>query len=111
MQIAAVVQVRRGIESLQNRPRYQIPVVSQRYRQNGLKLDVDIVALRLVEPVGVFLECQRPNTRDRVRQLLVHFSQGFVTWCRAHRDSAGARALGSLRRRIAHRRHQQRHGN
>jgi hypothetical protein len=42
-------------------PSDQIPIVGQRERQNGLKLEVNNIALRFVEPISIFLKPGAPR--------------------------------------------------
>ena len=62
MKIAAPVHIGRRVHDLENGTGDQIPVVGQRERKNRLKLKVYKITIRLVQPVGIFLELERPNT-------------------------------------------------
>jgi hypothetical protein len=51
----------------------------KRHRKHRLKKQIYYVALRLVQPEGVLLELQGPDTGDRVRQLFVDLGQRSLT--------------------------------
>jgi hypothetical protein len=78
MEITTLVQVWRGVHHLQDRPRNKIPIIGQCKWEHGLKLQIDNIPLGPVQPVGVFLELERPDARNRVRQFFINFVEGLA---------------------------------
>lgn len=78
MKITGSVYIRGRIHDLKHGPGNQIPIIGQREKQHRLKLQVYNVAIRLVQPVGIFLKLERPDARNLVRQFLVNLVERFA---------------------------------
>ena len=92
MKVAALINVRSRVHYLKHWTGDQVPIVGQRDREHWLELKIYDIALRLVQPIGIFLEKERPCARNRIRELLVNRVERLVIRrlrkCTKHREQA-----------------------